>query len=207
MKLNRAERLLVNNPLQVIKQRIEIRLLRWMMSLGKKSLRQGSVILEVGCGRGAGAKLLLEAFQPSLLCALDLDIQMVQLARGYLSPVQGEGLSLYVGNVSRLPFKDGSMDALFGFSLLHHTIDWRGALAEFSRILKTGGLYFIEEYYPTVYLNFITRQILLHPLEDRFFSDDLKEALQEVKLPIKDAIEIKKLGILGVAVKEVSRKD
>jgi ubiquinone/menaquinone biosynthesis C-methylase UbiE len=202
MKLNRAERWLVNNPLQVIKQRIEIRLLRGMMSPGKKSLRQGSVILEVGCGRGAGAKLLLEAFQPSLLCALDLDIQMVQLARGYLSPVQGEGLSLYVGNVSRLPFKDGSLDAVFGFGVLHHTIDWRGALAEFGRILKTGGLYFMEEYYPTVYLNFIVRHLFLHPLEDRFFSDDLKEALKEVKLPIKDAIEIKKLGILGVAVKE-----
>ncbi|NIR15515.1 MAG: class I SAM-dependent methyltransferase, partial [Desulfobacterales bacterium] len=76
----------------------------------KIQLKKGAKILEVGCGRGAGARLILKSFQPSLLCALDLDIQMVQKARAYLSADEGERVSLYVGDVFRLPFKDNVLD-------------------------------------------------------------------------------------------------
>ncbi len=202
MKLNWAERWVVNNPMQVMKQRIEIHWLKKMMSLG-----QGSKVLEIGCGRGAGAKLILQEFQPSFLHALDLDVQMVQAAKGYLSLEEREKISLSAGDVIGLPFRKGSIDAVFGFGVLHHVPDWRSALAEIAMVLKPGGPYFIEEYYPTAYQNMITKRILEHPREDRFFSDELKKALKDVKLPFMEIIELKKLGILGVAVKEAdSRK-
>jgi hypothetical protein len=67
--------------------------------------------------------------------------------------------------------------------------------------VKTGVLYFMEEYYPTFYQNIISKHILLHPKEDRFRSHDLKEALQSIGLPLVDVLEFKKVGILGVAVK------
>ena len=178
-------------------QRLEIGRFREMASLSK-----GARVLEVGCGRGAGAKLILRAFKPSSLYAMDLDMHMLQKARAHLSAQEQKKISLYVGDVLRLPFKEESLDAVFGFGVLHHVPDWRGAAAEIGRVLKRGGLFFMEDLYPTFYQNFITGRILVHPTQDRFFSHDLRQALKDVGLPIKDAIDLKKVGILGVAIKE-----
>jgi ubiquinone/menaquinone biosynthesis C-methylase UbiE len=191
-----------NNPFRAALQRGEIHVLK-----RKIHLKKGAKILEVGCGRGAGARLILKSFQPSLLCALDLDILMVQKAKAYLSADEGERVSLYVGDVFRLPFKDNVLDAVFGFGVLHHVPDWRGAAAEIARVLKIGGIYFVEEFYPSAYQNFITKHLLVHPEEDRFFGHDLRNALEVIRLPIKEAIDFKKLGILAVAVKEVRSKE
>jgi len=202
MKLNWVERVVANNPLRAALQRGEIRLLK-----RKVQLKKGAKILEVGCGRGAGARLILKSFQPSLLCALDLDIQMVQKALAYLSAEEVDRVSLFVGDVFRLPFKRNVLDAVFGFGVLHHVPDWRGAVAEIERVLKIGGIYFVEEFYPSAYQNFITKHLLVHPEEDRFFSHELRNALEQVKLPIKDAIDFKKVGIVAVAVKQVGSKE
>ena len=196
MKLNWAERWVVNNPTRVLQQRLE---LRWMKRT--QSLTEGAKVLEVGCGRGAGACLINESFRPSLLHALDLDIRMVLKAKAHLSRRYEERISLSVGDVFRLPFKDNALDAVFGFGVLHHVPDWRGAVREIARVLKLGGLYFIEELYPTLYQNFLTKHILLHPRKDRFISQDLKTALKSVGLPLDNALELKKVGILGVAIK------
>ena len=197
MKLNWAERWVVNNPFRVIGQRIEIHFLKGMISL-----REGMKILEVGCGRGAGARLIHKTFRPSSLYAMDLDIDMVRKAKGYLSPEEREKILLHVGDVFRLPFRDGELDVVFGFGVLHHVLDWRGAAGEIARVLKTGGIYVLEELYPSTYQNFITKHILVHPNEDRFLSQDLREGLESKGLQVRDAIELKKIGILGVSVKD-----
>ena len=201
MKLNWVERAVANNPIRATLQRGEIHLFK-----RKVQLQKGAKVLEVGCGRGAGARLILKSFQPSLLCALDLDILMVQKARAYLSADERNRVSLYVGDVFRLPFKSGVLDAVFGFGVLHHVPDWRGAAAEIARVLKIGGIYFVEEFYPSAYQNFITKHFLVHPEGDRFFSLDLRNALQELKLPIKEAVDFRKVGIVAVAVKEAGNK-
>ena len=196
MKLNRGERWAVNNPWRPIQQRWEIRWVKkWM------SLKPGSVILEVGCGRGAGAGIILKEFQPALLQAMDLDGQMIHLAKKYLSPEQVGKISFYVGDVVRLPYRNGALDAVFGFGVLHHVPDWANALAEISRVLKPGGVFFLEELYPWLYQNFLTRRILLHPAEHRFYSPDLKEALAQNSFALEKFREIKSLGIFGFAVK------
>jgi ubiquinone/menaquinone biosynthesis C-methylase UbiE len=196
MKLNWAERWAVNNPLRVIQQRLEIRWLR-----RTTDLKPGAVALEVGCGRGAGAGLILREFEPAVLQAMDLDIQMIQRARDYLSPKQRKRISFYVGDVMRLPYKDQALDAVFGFGVLHHVPDWQSALLEIARVLKPGGAYFFEEIYPSLYQNFITRRILLHPRENRFLSQGLKQALIAANLHLENSLELPKVGILGISIK------
>ena len=95
-----------------------------------------------------GARLILKAFQPTVLHALDLDIKMVLKARAYLDARHKRMIALYLGDVSRLPYRDGSLDALFGFGVLHHIPDWKGGVKEIARVLKPGGLYFLEEIFP-----------------------------------------------------------
>ena len=194
MKLNWAERWVVNNPIRVFQQYLEVKWLRQMMPL-----KTGTTILEVGCGRGAGAKLIHKTFKPFRLHILDLDIEMMYKAQKYLSSTPLSALNFLVGDSIELPFKASCLDALFGFGFLHHVPNWRQALLEITRVLKPGGIYYMEELYPSLYQNAITKHILLHPEHDRFTSKDLRTEMHAAGLSLINAFELKKLGILGVA--------
>lgn len=197
MKLNWAERLAVNNPLRPLQQRLEI---DWY----KKHLERdpGSRILEIGCGRGAGSYLIHKTFRPRELHALDLDIDMIKKAEKYLSPRRREGINFFVGDVCQLPYPNETMDAVFGFGVLHHIPDWQGALKEIVRVLKIGGIYCFEELYPSLYQNIITRHILLHPTENRFRSEELKQGIAASGLVMGGYVENKYMEILGFATKK-----
>ena len=197
MKLNWAERWVVNNPFRIFQQRIEMNTLYRM-----RKIKPGERMLEIGCGRGVGAALLSEKFQPAIVHAMDFDFEMIKKAQKRFKNHNLMRAGFYVGGVLQLPYKDATFDAVFGFGVLHHVPDWCGGLAEIARVLKKGGCYFFEELYPSLYQNFITKHILLHPAENRFKSEDWKDALQEMKLLVQKSVEQKKLGILGVAIKE-----
>lgn len=201
MKLNWGERLAVNNPIRILQQYLEMGWLNGMMPLAP-----GGIMLEIGCGRGVGAKLIDHTFRPSGLHIQDLDMDMVRKARKRLDASKSKrvarSVSLSVSDAKDLPFKAESFDGIFGFGILHHVPDWQSALLEITRVLKPGGVYYMEELYPSLYQNQITKHILLHPEENRFRSNDLRKAFDDAHIPLKEAFEFKKLGVLGVAVKE-----
>jgi ubiquinone/menaquinone biosynthesis C-methylase UbiE len=196
MKLNWAEMLVVNNPLRVFEQRFQI---GWMKKHAR--LSPGSSCLEIGCGRGAGASIIRDEFSPDFLCATDLDPKMMSRALRYLPGQTRRSICFCAADGLYLPFADAVFDAVFGFGVLHHIPDWQGALAEIARVLKPGGTYFLEELYPTLYQNFITRHILLHPEENRFCSPELKDALDGTGFSMRASHEIKFAGILAVLEK------
>jgi len=197
MKLNWAERWVVNNPIRVYQQRLELFFLKKKIKLNHRAS-----ILEIGCGRGAGAVLILNELKPTLLHAFDVDSAMINKAKKHISFEQKKRILLSIADIIQIPYKNHLFDAVFIFGVLHHVPHWRGALTEISRVLKPGGVFVFEELYPSLYQNFITKHILLHPKENRFHSDDLKSALCEKGLPLKTAWEIKSLGIVGISEKE-----
>jgi SAM-dependent methyltransferase len=196
--LNWGERLAVNTPVRVLQQRFEI---NWMARVCQA--RGFACALEVGCGRGAGARLIKRRFKPAELHTTDLDVEMIDKAVQYLSSAERETIHLCAADLLALPYPGGSMDAVFGFGVLHHIPDWRGGLQEVARVLKPGGFYFLEEIYPTLYQNFLTRRILVHPHRDRFDGDDLRLALEQANLPLITAWEVKYVGIIAVAQKRI----
>lgn len=196
MKVNWAERCIVNSPVRILVQRC---LIRWFKQ--KTVLEPGARILEVGCGRCAGATLLLQEFAPEMVHALDLDPLMIRQARAYLAPHLSQ-IFPYVGDAIRLPYADAALDAVFAFGVLHHVPDWRRALAEISRVLKPGGRYFLEEFYPTFYQRFPIRQLFKHPEEDRFHRADLHQGLKATGFTVIDTLEIPKVWVMGVAEKK-----
>jgi ubiquinone/menaquinone biosynthesis C-methylase UbiE len=200
MKLNRIERWFVNSPVRQIKQNL---VMQWFR--GTVALASGGTILEVGCGRGVGANLIRKVYQPSRLYLLDLDLQMILKATRRINGHNGCRISLCVGDATQLPYTDQSLDAVFGFGFLHHVPAWREGLAEVTRVLKHGGVYFMEEYYPSLYQNFITKHLLVHPAKDRFNSQDLHRAFKDVNLTLTHSFELKRMGILGVGVKADSQ--
>jgi ubiquinone/menaquinone biosynthesis C-methylase UbiE len=200
MKANWLERMIVNSPIRLLIQ--EKIILRWIKS--KVDLPLGGTFLEIGCGRGAGACLLLKEFLPAVIHAMDLDVYMISQARRYLTAAQKKQINLYVGDAMHLPHPDASADAVFGFGVLHHLPDWQGGLAEIARVLKPGGIYFLEEFYPPLYLNFLLRRLVSHPEENRFYKQDLWQALTLAELPVQDALEVEQLGLLALCRKTPS---
>ena len=196
MKLNKIERWFVNSPVRQIKQYL---VMQWFK--GTVALKTGKTILEVGCGRGVGAKLISEVYHPNRLYLLDLDLQMIQKANRRLNSQNENGIYFCVGDAAKLPFGDESLDAVFGFGFLHHVPAWQDGLTEVVRVLKHGGVYFMEEYYPNLYQNFITKHIVVHPDSNRFNSQELRQAFQDANLSLTHTFELKRMGILGVGVK------
>ena len=68
--------------------------------------------------------------------------------------------------------------------------------------MKPGGTYFLEEFYPPFYQNFLAKRLFLHPADDRFYSPDLHRALKETGFRLQGALEQKQLGILALVRKE-----
>ncbi len=108
-------------------------------------LSPGQSVLDVGCGKGVLTRLIVEAFRPKRVVALDVDPREIELARRYLGSRVGDTIELHQADAMQLPFADGEFDAAFEISTLHHVADWRQALVEIARVLKPGGpLYFAE---------------------------------------------------------------
>ena len=196
MKLNWVERLFVNSPIRLIMQSLEV---SWFNK--KLPLRAGGSILEIGCGRGAGAGLVLEKFKPAQLYLSDLDIQMVIKARANLRDKSHARVHFCLNDATDLPFGNQTFDAVFGFGFLHHVTHWQKSLIEVARVLKAGGAYYLLEFYPQLYQNFITKHLLVHPISNRFKSQDLLKALQDSNLNLAHSFELKTMGIIGVGIK------
>lgn len=196
MKLNWVERLYVNSPIRLAAQRWEV---RWFAK--NRPMDAGGTILEIGCGRGAGAGIIYKEFRPLRLYLSDVDIRMVKQARAYLDDTNQAGTHYCLADAACLPFESRMFDAVFGFGFLHHVPRWRNALAEVFRVLKKGGAYYLVEFYPQLYQNIVTRHLLRHPTDDRFKSTDLKKAFQKLELRLAHSIELKNLGIIGIGTK------
>ena len=196
MKLNRMERLVVNNPLRAMAQQLEA-----LYFKSKAPLASDAQVLEIGCGRGAGAQIIRNKFQPNALHLMDLDIQMIQQAYHFFQNGKSKTVSLHVGDAAYLAFQKDCMDAVFEYGILHHVPDWQRAVSEIARVIKPGGWFIFEELYPGLYQNVVTRRLLDHPVHNRFHSPDFKAELHKSRLFIKDFKEHREIGILGVARK------
>jgi len=164
MKLNATERLLMNNPVRSLVQRLyEGPLLR---SIGGRL--DGARVLEAGCGQGTGLRILLEQFGAAHVYGFDLDPRQIQLASQRLSPRYETRVSLAVASVDALPFPDRFFDAVFDFGILHHVPQWQTGVAEISRVLKHSGRLFFEEVTSAALNRWSYRTFLKHPKENRF---------------------------------------
>jgi len=95
-------------------------------------------LLDVGGGPGRAAR------------ATDADERIVvDPARGMLDRARAHGLEGVRGDGSRLPVRDGAVDAVVVSDALHHIADQRGVLQEARRVLRPGGVLVIREFDPT----------------------------------------------------------
>lgn len=95
--------------------------------------KNGMLVLDAGCGGGLVAKGLAEA--GATVVGIDRSAGSLGVAcravRERFLPVQGR--------LERLPFADGSFDAVIAADVLEHIPDLPAAVAELARVLAPGG--------------------------------------------------------------------
>ena len=101
----------------------------------------GAEILEVGCGWGYCASLIMRE-EPKRYVGLDVMEEQLAIARkrGMKNAVFEQGDA---ADLSR--FEDNSFDYVLDFCILHHVEGWRSFLDEAYRVLKPGGSVFVHD--------------------------------------------------------------
>lgn len=200
MKVNWPERIWVNSPLRLLVQEQESRFFERLLDLPPDGR-----CLEIGCGRGVGLGLIAQRFQPARVDGLDVDPEMIRLARARAGRNSAKGV-LMTADAQELPYRRETLDAVFNFGIIHHLENWRRGIEEIARVLIPGGRFYFEEIYPPLYANVLFRRMLDHPRENRFHGPQFRAALEANGLRILKGYRESRFGILGVAVKDLSQE-
>ena len=197
MLMNWPERVWIYSPVRGLFQRREIS--AWLNLTGPLALGNA---LEIGCGLGRGARLLVDRMECKHVVAFDLEHRLVRLAKRLLPARVLQAVSLYTGDAQDLPFSDETFDAVVNFGIIHHVLDWRRCISEIARVTRSGGFFFFEEIYPPLYANFLLKRMLRHPTHDRFYERDFLDELNRNGLHLLEGVRTgSKHGIVGVARK------
>ncbi len=197
MKTNWVERLWIDGPWRIPFQVHEIRYFKNLCGIAPRAR-----ILEIGCGRGAGARMIRREYAPRRIDAIDIDPDMIRRAERHPGAAGDDSIHFQVADAQHLPFADRSMDAVFNFGIIHHLEDWRQGIREIARVLKPGGLFFFEEIFPALYAGFILRWVLVHPREDRFDGPQYRGELEAAGIRLMEGYRESRYTILGAGRRE-----
>lgn len=104
--------------------------------LATKAVLEGKQVLEVGSGRGGGAKYIAEHFKPAFYTGMDLAQSAVDLAnRIHVLP----NLKFIQGTAENIPMPDNSIDVVINVESCHAYGSVEKFLSEVKRVLKPGG--------------------------------------------------------------------
>ena len=97
----------------------------------------GGRLLDVGCGTGFVIDLARDLF-----ARIDgVDVTPAMLERVDRS---GGHVHLHEARAEALPFADGSFDMASSYAFMHHVADHRAILREVRRVLRRGGLFYVD---------------------------------------------------------------
>lgn len=134
-----------------LQSRVEIPLMLWALGVPT-----GGRVLEVGCGRGMGLLPYLRLLEPVRLVAVDIDRQLLNLARARVA--RSARVELIHADVRDLPFSDGEFDVVIDFGTCYHIQRPDAALREIARVLAGNGIFATESR---------LSQLLSHPIRTR----------------------------------------
>ncbi len=105
------------------------------ITLLEQRLQEGSKLLDVGCGTGAGLKEFSRRYET-------YGVDMSPLALEFSS---GRGIpNLFLGDGQKLPVTEGAFDGVISLDTIEHIPDDRAAFAEIYRLMKPGGTFVVN---------------------------------------------------------------
>ncbi len=107
-----------------------------------RGLTQSSLdVLDIGCG--AGTQSMMWARDGHRVNGLDINGPLVELAMQRAQEAK-LAIDFRIGTATELPWADNSMDVCLVPELLEHVREWEPCVAEFTRVLKPGGVLFLS---------------------------------------------------------------
>jgi SAM-dependent methyltransferase len=91
----------------------------------------GKRVLDVGCGKGRFARVLLDENPGAEVWGLDISEKMLALVP--------KDIHTRAGSMTELPFPDAHFDDVYATESLEHAVEIDRAVAEMCRVLKPGG--------------------------------------------------------------------
>ncbi|MGW6142308.1 class I SAM-dependent methyltransferase [Streptomyces sp. NPDC055144] len=111
---------------------------RFERAVAELGLRAGDRVLDAGCGTGRALPALRDAVGPSgAVLGVDLTPAMLEAA---VRAGRDRAGSLMLADVTRLPVRSESLDAVFGSGLVAHLPQPQENLRELARVVRPGGL-------------------------------------------------------------------
>ncbi|HEY2810278.1 MAG TPA: bifunctional 2-polyprenyl-6-hydroxyphenol methylase/3-demethylubiquinol 3-O-methyltransferase UbiG [Rhabdochlamydiaceae bacterium] len=128
----------------------------WILSTIEKLLGPGKHILDIGCGGG----FLTNALSLAGHSATGIDLSPNSLKIASMQDTTGK-VRFLQANALDLPFDRDSFDVVCAMDLLEHVEEPARVIAEASRVLKVGGLFFFH----TFNRNFLSWLIVIKGVE------------------------------------------
>ena len=110
---------------------------------------EGLKILDLGCGEGYGARLLIKK-GASNVEGIDISSQMINLAMKYEENKKSK-INYQVGNIKSLPFEDNTFDIVLGIFVFNYLYidETLVAMKEIYRVLKKQGRFIFVVPHPS----------------------------------------------------------
>ncbi len=131
MEMTRFEKWLVNRNKKAERNIAKVR--QRLAELPSAAIKD---VLELGCGIGAVAAFLAEAYKMKVW-GTDYDHEQIQIARN--RHPENEHLTYQVEDAARLSFQDASFNLVISQNVFHHLPQWQTAVEEIHRVLRPGG--------------------------------------------------------------------
>lgn len=106
-------------------------------------IRPGMRILELGCGTGSMWANNLHLLKGAKLALTDFSTGMLETARGN---IHAENVTFQQVDIQKIPYPEGSFDAVIANMMLYHVPDLELGLSEVRRVLKPGGVFYCATY-------------------------------------------------------------
>ena len=116
---------------------------------------KGKKVLDLGCGSGRNS-LALSSLGAAKVIGMDYHRQSYQRSQE-IAKNQRMNIEFREGNALALPFEDKEFDFVYSNGVLHHTQDWKGAIDEYFRVMKTSGFIYL---YATGGFFWTTRKVM-----------------------------------------------